>query len=91
MKSSTLSAIAVAALTAAALGLAGPVAAAPLVPFPLDPATEPMPGDDGSVVEGDDAMVMAMRIMGECMYGGDVTGIPQVNRMDRGYQFVCMR
>lgn len=97
MKSLTRSAIAVAAMTAAALGLAGPVEATPSTPIPLQPAApiplqpgdEPMPGADGSMVEGDAAMMMVSRMMYDCMWGGE-PGIPQAVRQDRGVQFVCM-
>lgn len=89
MKSFTLSAIAAVAVTAAALGLAEPVAAAPSTPIPLQPGDELTPGADGSMVEGDEAMMMVSRMMYECMWGG-APGIPQAVRMDRGVQFVCM-
>lgn len=81
MKSFTIGAIAAAAMTVAALGLAGPVQADPAAP-------EPMPAA-GTVMDGDDAVMMVNRMMYECMYGG-TPGVPRAVLQDRGIQFVCM-
>lgn len=80
MKSFTISAIAAAAMTVAALGLAGPVQAEPAAPEPMPPV--------GTVLDGDQAMMMVSRMMYECMWGG-APGVPRAVLQDRGVQFVC--